>query len=973
MRLRAVLLILVAAAALVVLAAGGFYLLSDAERVRRTAETSLSQALDRDVRLQGAIGLRFLPTPQAIIADPTVVAEDSGQQLAEADRIDLLLSPVALLTGNDPVASLTVVRPVLAAPVVPHELFRLVHGIGVGSIRIVDGRVSFQAVPDAPVLGLTGLNLERTRDEAGETRMELQARDDSGGGSQPFAFAGSFRGADGSGGVPAEVSLTLGTPGSELRAGFQGLIGLDRLFGRVEIDTSRPLPAWLGDAARFAPAGPWRAEARLDVSPARISIPELAAAAGEASVGGELELDRATARGSARLELHDAALDILGDALVLPAGYSVTLRLAGRDLAVRGVAVPNLDLEGLLEPDGRLALMQVSATVAANGAFRLRDGQFTGGADPMLTGLVSLDLPTARTVLPQLFTLPAWLPPDKPGALLAEGRVQWSPGRILLDEAEVRADQLGYRGRIALGPDRVGLVGTFDRLDLDEWWNGPSDPATILAALPDGSADIRIDRLSRGAAWIQDVAVEASRAGGRLVIAEASAGASDDLRLTLAGTIGSDAGVVDVVVDLDAKRPARIASLLEIDLPWLSRLQEVEGTASLRGPSDRLDIDIEARSGDRRVQVAGLLGSGTRADATSLRLRGDAPDLAALLGDLALLPLAPSALRGPVEVTADLSRTAEGHWVALTDLRAGPLQTTSRLDLRLTGGIPRVAGQIAVAPMAEDAVPAIYDMLSTGLAFAPGSPLRWPGSWPQDQLRFAWLFSTELDLIVRREGAQERSGLLALQLADGRLDLERLDLDLPTGGRLRGQIGLDGNGEVPRLGLSLTLDELDSAAAGALLGIGRAPDTRLAAEIDLAGAGTSVAAMVQSLAGTLRLATGAGSIPPPAGSLAEPFTFASIQGAIAFERGLARSETPGLALDMPDGTRRYLDAMLDLPVWFLDAVLPPEADRPGWHLLGPPGRLQFREISPTDPASAPDAPDGRTPLPSGAPAPAPIP
>jgi hypothetical protein len=240
-------------------------------------------------------------------------------------------------------------------------------------------------------------------------------------------------------------------------------------------------------------------------------------------------------------------------------------------------------------------------------------------------------------------------------------------------------------------------------------------------------------------------------------------------------------------------------------------------------------------------------------------------------------------------------------------------------------------------------------------------------------LQWHWLFEAELDLTLRQLGDADGHGLGRVRLAEGRLDLERLDLPLPQGGRLRGDLALDGRGVAPLLELNLALDDADSAALGGLLGIDRAPRARLAAEAGLAGQGRSVRAIVSDLAGELRLAIGPGTLPPTVGSDASPFAFAGIHGALTVRRGLLESTPPHLALDLPDQSRRYLAAKLDLPVWFLDATLLPDGGLPGWHLLGPPGQVQALPISPTGPASARDEPADRTPLPSGAPAPAPTP
>lgn len=988
MRLRAVFLILVAAAALGTAAVGGFFMLSDPERVRRAAEASLSSTLGLDVRLTGPIGLHFLPRPEAVILTPKVVAATDGRHLASADRIDLALSPLALLAGQEPVSSLTVVRPDLTVPLALTDLFRLAKGGGPGSFDILDGALDLEVVPGAPPLVLTGISLERSQDEAGETRIALTAQAGTGPPTtEPLSFQARLRRPDGSGAVPAELELRLGAAPSVLAGSWQGLLAEDRLFGRILLEAARPLPAWLGeDMARLSLPSSWQAEASLDLSPAGLKLTGFTAKAGPASLAGSLELDAASREGSLRLELRDLALEALPLVAVNRlqgklAGYRLAGRVIGRDLNLRGVPVPSLEVTGGIEGDGGLVIERGVASIAADGAFRLDQGRLRPGERPTLTGDIILDLPSARPVLDRLGVLPAGLAADKPGALLVEGGLRWMPDAWELTRAAVRSDQSGFHGKIGLAAGQVTLQGAIDRLDLTEWFAQPGSWGQILARLPDGVADLRIGRLSKGRAWIGDVAIEASRRKGRLVIAEASAGSGDDLHLTLAGSVEADASSVDLVVGLDASRPARITSILDLDLPWLARLEALHGTASLRGPADRLEVMLEAQSGARGLTLAGTFGRGQHAPATALRLHGQAPDLAALLRDLALLPVEPQALSGKVTTQADLSRAKDGRWLARIDLQAGPLQAEGQLDLRITDGPPRLAGQIALSALSPASIQGLYDFLSTSLAFAPGSPLRWPGNWPASSLYWGWLFSTELDLTLRRQGLAEGGGLGRIRLEAGRLELERLDLGLPEGGRLQGEIHVDGTGEVPKIAMALTLDELDAAWVGARLGIARAPTARLAAEIELAGKGASVAAIVADLAGQVRLAMGPGTVPPATGSATPPFAFSSLQGQFAAARGILRSSPPHLVLDLPDRSRRYLEVLLDLPVWFLDARLLPEADLPGQHLVGPPGRIQTigipptdpAKLSPTDPASAPDGPGGRTLPRSAGPAPAPIP
>ncbi|WP_222182042.1 AsmA-like C-terminal region-containing protein [Geminicoccus harenae] len=965
MRLRAVLLILAAAAALLGALAGGFYFLSDPERIRQQAEASLAAVLDRPVRLEGRIGLSFLPAPRAVITEPSLVAE--GATLARADRIDLALSPLRLLTGQPPVQALTAVRPELAAPVAVQDLLHLADSGETGTIEVADGRLAILVAPGTPPLELAALALDRREDADGIVRLTLAAETADG----PLALDGTLRRADSSGAVPAELELRLGTS----RIAWQGLLAVGRLFGRLEVEAAGRLPAWLGQWAALGPDAPWRGESRVDHGTAGLKLTDLAASSGSTTLAGTFELRHAEQAGELRLDLRDATLaapdlDRLAAGTSLFGGNRIEVKLTGHGLDLRGVALPAVDVAGRVLPDGQIEIDRLAASVGADGALRLERARFAPSEE--LAGTMSLDLPTAMPVLGQLGVLPDWLPPDRPAGLLVEGELHWQPGSWALEQATLQADQSRFAGRIGLAADALTLAGEIDRLDLAQWLAEPSEPLDLLRHLPDGELDLRIGRLSRGDAWITDVALEARCQNGRLTVAEASAGDRAELHATLAGTLDLSGQTLDMVLGLSALRPQRIASVLDWDLPWLGRLPGLEGALSLQGPFDRLELALDLAGDGRSITASGTLGQGDQVAATALEVQARAPDLAALLAELALLPIEPRALGGAVATDARIGRSEDGRWQGRIELSAGPLRAHGQLGLRTGSEVPRLAGQLALA-VAPGSLAGLYDFLSTALSFAPGSPLRWPGAWPAMDLRWHWLFGAELDLTLRQLADPEGQGLGRVRLAEGRLDLERLDLPLPQGGRLRGDLALDGRGLVPLMELDLALDDADSAALGGLLGIDRAPRARLAAEASLTGQGSSVRAIVADLAGELRLAIGPGTLPPAVGSDAPPFAFAGIHGALTARRGILESSPPHLAIDLPDRSRRYLTARLDLPVWFLDATLPPDGDLPGWHLLGPPGQVQALPLSPMGPASAQGEPAGRTPLPSGDPAPAPTP
>jgi AsmA protein len=374
--LGAVLLLIVAAVAAVP------YLV-DLEGYRGRIAALVRDATGRDFAIEGPVRLSLWPRPALQVETVSLANAPGGQApaLASLGRLDLVLEPLPLLSGEIAVDRLTLVEPVIAleqdaqgrpnwrlgqpAEGTPPQQEPAAGGepaqggglpsIGLESVEIVDGVVSFRdarsglareirdldahlSMPsfdapaalsatfvhaDRPVEASLDLSAVRPLIEGGEAAVKLDLR------AEPLAAA--FDGTLASGAAPsARGALSLSTPDAAAAA------------------------AWLGAAG--VPPGPMKLDGRIEAAADRVSLTDAVVAAMEETARGNVAVGLAGPRPAiagrlalGRLDL-DRHLPPSQDAAAPPAGTP-----PARSPDAGGGEVP-IDLSFLRAADADLTL-----------------------------------------------------------------------------------------------------------------------------------------------------------------------------------------------------------------------------------------------------------------------------------------------------------------------------------------------------------------------------------------------------------------------------------------------------------------------------------------------------------------------------------------------------------------------------------------------------------------------------------------
>lgn len=620
--LGAVLLLIVAAVAAVP------YLVN-LEGYRGRIAALVRDATGRDFTIEGPVRLSLWPRPALQVETVSLANAPGGQApaLASLGRLDLVLEPLPLLSGEIAVERLTLVEPVIAleqdaqgrpnwrlgqpaegaAPQEPAAGGEPAQGgglpsIGLESVEIVDGVVSFRdarsglareirdldahlSMPsfdapaalsatfvhaDRPVEASLDLSAVRPLIEGGEAAVKLDLR------AEPLAAA--FDGTLASGAAPsARGALSLSTPDAASAA------------------------AWLG-AAAGVPPGPMKLDGRIEAAADRVSLTDAVVTAMEE-----------TARGD------------------------VAVGLAGPRPAVAGrLALGRLDLDRHLPPSQDAAAPPAGTPPArspdAGGGEVPIDISFLRAADADLTldlaGLVFRGVEAGPTTV-KLAVQGGRLDLGLADTAVFDGTVS---GRLRLDgAADLPAGALDARvAGVQVAPLLAGL-GTADRLTGTARGSASLSSAgatvdAMLAALDGQGSVILTDGALKGiniAALVRD-ALATIRGGART--------AENEPQQTDFAELGASFRVEDGLARTD-------------DLRLLAPLLRLTGAGTVDIPGRAVDLRLEPRL------VAALEGQGGREDLSGLMVpvlvRGTFDDLT-FTPDVA--GLARDALGNPGEV-----------------------------------------------------------------------------------------------------------------------------------------------------------------------------------------------------------------------------------------------------------------------------------------------------------------------------------
>jgi hypothetical protein len=970
--LRPVLLGLAILIALLAAAVAILPWLIDPATVRDRVIVEIERAARASLLIDGSAELQLLPRPRLSLARVRLRDPTAGDGLIEADRLDLELRPWALLGGAPLVAGLRVVRPELrldgeAGALAGRLGAALAQADGVDHLLVLDGRL--QPPHGEP---LEHLELELRRGAGGAVELDGIGRWRE----QPVALLARSSAA-GPGAVTFDLRLTLGPSDSSASLSMRGTLraAIPEVDAEVRVESAEaaiPVEATLALVGSREPVGHLRlgplaldGRLRLAAEGWRIELRRLALAEGMLS-------------GSLIREPREAPieLELAGDRLSVPDDLLGLLRHVATLPALRGTVPGKLQLRlGALElPDAVLRDLRVAAALDVDGVVRVEqlaahlpgnselslEGTLTGvdGA-PAWRGRGSLATEELRELLRWRGIDPVGVAPERLRRLDVKGAVDWSEGMLTLRELDLQLDANRAAGSLAValsGRPQVAAALSMDRVDLDGYL--PASPEQISATLAelarrlDLAVDLGAEVVSWQAARAERVRLVGDVTEGRVLLSELSVGDLGETSARLVGGGDLAAGTVELALDAEVARPARLLRLLLGEPPPLAgRLGPVRLTGSLRREA-RTRLQLQAAATGIGVDLELDLPGGLEPAPATLRLTAEAQRLGPVLQQLGLGGAVGPALDTPLALALTVERRDAARAEIVGELGVGASRVASALRLDASGRRPVITGTLDL-PALDPAHLAIgWEIGEVALGFPTGPPARWPGAWPREPLLWDWLAASDLDL---RLGGAAIGGANAAHLAlrEGALALELASLPL-AGGRLSGNLRLASDNGTARLGIDGRLAAAEADQLLAIIGLKDSLTGRLDLETRLEAGGASLAALVGSLAGEsqLRLRDGRilGMRAPWAEADAGPrrLDLVELEGPLRVERGVATTGADGLSLVSPDGQGR-VELRLDLLAWVLEATIGGRGEGgPELRLVGPPGRV--RAVPPAEPS-----------------------
>lgn len=525
--------------------------------------------LGQDVRLDGEIRLRLLPTPAFKASDVTIGPRGDGMPpLARIDRFDIAIDFLSLLEGSIAVKRLSLFGPDIH---LSHDEDLLGRGKGgeergdglaIEHLRIRDGRLRYDGGAEGPSYDLS------------EIRADLSI----GGAKGPFRASGTAQ-VSGHGlifdldsrkwiaGERVPLVLSLGLDGSRLAlAGWLRDGDGIAIGGRLDL-SGKDLPALIaalsvlsGEVSPVFPAMPersFRLRGEFAAGPDTIRLDDLGGTVLGMRLNGRIEGARAPApRIAVDLGLDRVALDpwfaagpqavqdeagigvapLEALAPLLASNLALSIDLAADAVGYRDMLATSVRL--LVKRDaegGPLRLEQFESTLPGAGHVTLDGTIGRGGSGVALDARIAFATGSLRALLKSLAIDPGY-PPDMltqarlDGVLKMEGPLSTFRSTALSLDRMTGSLTLRHEGR-EKAPDRFHADLKLDSLDLDSWLPPASDaPMTLeqalaqlarfAAAIPDLEPAVTFEsaRLIHGKRDYRDSRLSVALGGGRLAI-----------------------------------------------------------------------------------------------------------------------------------------------------------------------------------------------------------------------------------------------------------------------------------------------------------------------------------------------------------------------------------------------------------------------------------------------------------------------
>ena len=871
----------------------------------------LEAASGRRTAIDGEISLRLLPSP-TLRATKVRIANAMGASDAEIARIaslEMKLDFWSLLGGRIVGTSVTLVRPTISLEILKAGRPNWLLGAGAGGhsrlierLTVRGGNIRYRNLALGQDLSVRGAELRLDYDAPAATR---HVRGSVLAGKAKLALRIAL-GAAKNGLNP--LNFSVGHLGSDARVTFRGAASLGahgpRLAGKVHAEGPRlrKLAKAVAAGTRLADPGmawllgKFTLDADLALAGAEVSFDRLklrlddlaASGSADASLSGppryrlalnftRLDLDRLIVRRRASGQKSRFELRRLLKKETFSFDVGVNALVFRRDI-IRKLRVKAAVKEGTARLKSLTAQLPGATEIRLQGALALRD------ADPDFDGKFTLNAANLRGVLDWLGVDVSRVPADRLRRAAGRGRIRASMKSIEVSESILDLDTSRIAGRwglILAERAKARLALRIDRLDLDAYLprERPRLPKPPEAKKPgtrrkqapklaralwrgplDAEFDLQFGGLSYAGQTARAASIDGSLQSGILYIKKAAVSGLGGVNGSVVGTIRGLPGKPDVDLRFDGKATSLVGalSLASVNAPAaFDRLGAVSAKGVVSGTRELLKIGVTIGAAGGEINVSGNLVPSLVGARYALKLalehrRADdlvkRMDLDAHLGQRTL---------GAVSLSGTVSGDLAAAGVPDFKATIGGIPVSGAVKFEFARVRPRLSGQFqtgVVSPEQLLAAPAAF--VAAGNISIAGEGWDLSKGWPSTALNLDGLKALDVDLLVRPtaieiDGHKLEDPLIHLVVKDGILDLNRLTGRL-FGGDLAVRMRLNA---APKPGLQATLN-LTGADLSRAVGLfpGQAfKGGLLDLDAKLKASGSSLQALVASLAGTVSL------------------------------------------------------------------------------------------------------------------------